>query len=109
VSPRGIAIAEVEQAASGLHRITKDRARRQQLTPMLKGGPPCFTLFLNFWKANENSQPQPEKTRMASMPLLSISHTSKPCTTNVEGPHSGVIGCARTFSLCTLMYYVIVS
>jgi hypothetical protein len=62
VSPRGIAIAEVEQAASGLHRITKDRARRQQLTPMLKGGPPCFTLFLNFWKANENSHPQPEKT-----------------------------------------------
>jgi hypothetical protein len=30
VSPRGIAIAGVEQATSGLHRITKDRARRQQ-------------------------------------------------------------------------------
>jgi hypothetical protein len=61
VSLRGLATAGIKQAASGVHRKAKNRARRQQFTPLSESGPQWFSLFLSFWKTNENSHPRPEK------------------------------------------------
>jgi hypothetical protein len=94
VSPRGVAIAKPEQVAL-------DVDRKVRITPNANNLPRCrkadhYVLLEGKRKYPPAAQKDPEWHQCRCYHVV----TALRRITSVKGYHSGVIGCARTLSLC---------
>jgi hypothetical protein len=94
ISPRGVAIAGTEQVAF-------DVGRKLGITPSANNLPRCRKADHYIFLEDKRKYP-PAARKDPEWHQCRCYHvvTGLRCKTSVKGYHSGVIGCARTLSLC---------